>query len=259
MRKIGLFNQKGGVGKTTVTLILAQLFARRGLQTVLLDNDPQGSATQWLLNDPHHEAEARDAFQRLPEHNIHRLLQERCTLADALLPIQQNLRLLGASTSYEQAKNEFAEVPGKDALLRFALEDLDCDVLLIDTPGEVSQISSWALALIDTVVIPVNTSMLAIDSLNISLQRIQQAKRLLNPNLQRIVVVPNLTKNRNTSKFSIEMLREQYHDYLAYTPTGELVVLDDRAEVENLISAYAWLPNHSKSLEQFTTLQEVLR
>jgi chromosome partitioning protein len=44
---IGLLNQKGGVGKTTVTLNLAAYFAREGYRTLVVDADPQGSAMSW--------------------------------------------------------------------------------------------------------------------------------------------------------------------------------------------------------------------
>ena len=41
-------NQKGGVGKTSVTLGLASSAARRGLETLIVDLDPQGNATTGL-------------------------------------------------------------------------------------------------------------------------------------------------------------------------------------------------------------------
>ena len=45
--KIGLLNQKGGVGKTTLAVNLAHAFVRDGRQVILVDADPQGSALDW--------------------------------------------------------------------------------------------------------------------------------------------------------------------------------------------------------------------
>lgn len=47
MRTIALINQKGGVGKTTVALHLATAFQQHGTDALVLDLDPQASATEW--------------------------------------------------------------------------------------------------------------------------------------------------------------------------------------------------------------------
>ena len=48
MRMISLSNNKGGSGKTTTTLSLAGVFAELGHRVLVVDLDPQGSATEWL-------------------------------------------------------------------------------------------------------------------------------------------------------------------------------------------------------------------
>lgn len=44
---LGVLQQKGGVGKTTLSINIAACFARKGLRTLLVDADPQGSALAW--------------------------------------------------------------------------------------------------------------------------------------------------------------------------------------------------------------------
>ena len=48
MQRIVVLNPKGGSGKTTLAINLAAYFALRGDSTLLIDRDPQGSATRWL-------------------------------------------------------------------------------------------------------------------------------------------------------------------------------------------------------------------
>jgi chromosome partitioning protein len=48
MQRIVVLNPKGGSGKTTLAINLAAYFASRGDSTLLIDRDPQGSATRWL-------------------------------------------------------------------------------------------------------------------------------------------------------------------------------------------------------------------
>ncbi|PJL52330.1 hypothetical protein B9Y60_10545 [Stenotrophomonas maltophilia] len=45
--KIALFNGKGGIGRTTLSLNLAGYYASRGLKVLVVDRDPQGSASGW--------------------------------------------------------------------------------------------------------------------------------------------------------------------------------------------------------------------
>ena len=44
-----VFNQKGGVGKSTITCNLAAISASQGLRTLVIDLDPQGNSTSYLL------------------------------------------------------------------------------------------------------------------------------------------------------------------------------------------------------------------
>lgn len=50
MKTLAVFSQKGGVGKTTLAVNLAQSFAELDHKTVLLDRDPQGAAAAWTSN-----------------------------------------------------------------------------------------------------------------------------------------------------------------------------------------------------------------
>src|SRR5690606_41942690 len=57
MRRV-VFNQKGGVGKSTITCNLAAISAHGGARTLVVDLDPQGNSTQYLLGG---EADGREA------------------------------------------------------------------------------------------------------------------------------------------------------------------------------------------------------
>lgn len=61
---ISLINQKGGVGKTTTAVNLASSLARKNYRLVLVDLDPQGSATKW------HDVEGNQAFEILNRSNL---------------------------------------------------------------------------------------------------------------------------------------------------------------------------------------------
>src|SRR5690554_936583 len=67
MRRV-IFNQKGGVGKSSITCNLAAISAARGMRTLVVGLDPQGNSTQYLLGKP--AAELRDTVADLMEQTV---------------------------------------------------------------------------------------------------------------------------------------------------------------------------------------------
>ncbi len=79
---ISLLNQKGGVGKTTLAVHLADALSRRGMRLMLIDADPQGSALDWAAL-----REAQDAFPvvGLPKPTLHKELPKLAAGYDLLI------------------------------------------------------------------------------------------------------------------------------------------------------------------------------
>lgn len=71
VKVIGFLNQKGGVGKTTLAVHVADVLARRGHRTLLVDADPQGSALDWAAS---RQGEPLFPVAGLPRASIHKEL-----------------------------------------------------------------------------------------------------------------------------------------------------------------------------------------
>lgn len=79
---ISLLNQKGGVGKTTLSVHLAAAFALQGLKVLLVDADPQGSALDWAAN---RETDPLFSVIGLPKANLHKELPNHRNSYDLII------------------------------------------------------------------------------------------------------------------------------------------------------------------------------
>ena len=69
MRVVAFQNQKGGVGKSTLSLLVAEQLAQSGREVIFLDNDPQGNSTQWFLKRLT-DADYPLIFEKLQSNNL---------------------------------------------------------------------------------------------------------------------------------------------------------------------------------------------
>ena len=113
---IAIFNQAGGVGKTTLTLNVGYELARRNLRILLVDLDPQGSLTEFCGIEANSLTVAQTLLPSLTQ--------------DAPLPIIPNIHtmsLVPANVSLANAERELMDADMRDFRLKDALEGVDDD------------------------------------------------------------------------------------------------------------------------------------
>ena len=144
-------NQKGGVGKTTVTLGLAAALASRNVSALLVDLEPQASATKVLGV----EAEER--------HTIADVLLEpdRFSLSDVLVRTGWGFDLAPAETAL--ASRESRRATADEFILRRQLVDVvGYDIALVDCPPSLGLLTLNALAAASRLVVVTEASFLAL-------------------------------------------------------------------------------------------------
>jgi chromosome partitioning protein len=190
-RTIVLANQKGGVGKTTSVLNLGYALSRNGRRVLLIDMDPQATATMGLL------AEGGVEAYRLGRTMSHVILGA-APLASVVIRAGEEL-IAGRGAPFDVAPShiELAETdsrrePGFDVALREALEPCrtSYDFVVIDAPPNLGMLTWMALAASEEVIIPVRTEPYDTMGVGLILGTINKVQRRLNPGLRLTGILP---------------------------------------------------------------------
>ena len=173
MKIISICNHKGGVGKTTSSIALAQgitnLHARS--KVLLIDADPQGTATKSYFGIKKAVPGLYEVIKE--EINIMDAIIE--TDAGAILPYSPKLRSLDA---------ELQDQPGKNHYLRERLQQLNgYSHVIIDTSPYLNLANVQALTASDGVIIPIGSSPETVENLPDTLNTVNQVKKYLNNDL----------------------------------------------------------------------------
>ena len=148
-----VFNQKGGVGKSTITCNLAAISAFQGARTLVVDLDPQGNSTRYLMGDA--ADAAMDGAAEFFEQTLKFTVRAPATTDFITETPWENLHLMPSSPRLDELHGKL-ESRYKIYKLRDALVELaaDYDVIYIDTPPALNFYTRSALIAAQGCLIP---------------------------------------------------------------------------------------------------------
>ncbi|AWK89860.1 AAA family ATPase [Azospirillum thermophilum] len=190
-RIVAFANQKGGVAKTTSALNTAILLAQRGKRVLLVDCDPQGSATLHLGEKP----------LKLDEQGktLTWLLTRDTPTAEAIVPVcDGQFDLIPSSISLAEAEASLVTNPLAGGVLQGKLEEVvdRYDVLLLDCPPNLGYISVTALAAADALIVPCQTEGLAYAGIASLFSTVDKVRRFAKKNIRLLGILPTLYNAR---------------------------------------------------------------
>ncbi len=166
MRTIAVVNQKGGCGKTTVSINLASALADLGKKVLLVDMDSQSHCAVGLAV-PEEQIE-----QSIYDVLISESRNEPMRLSEILWQIGERLELAPASIDLSAFEQQMAGIPDRETCLKKVLDGVtnDYDFAVIDCPPAVSLLTFNALRAATDVVVPVETGYFALHGLSKQLE-----------------------------------------------------------------------------------------
>lgn len=230
---IAIFNQAGGVCKTTLTMNLGYHLALRGYRVLLVDIDPQASLTTFMGLEPH----------ELDQTIANAILEE-----DTALPIHHDLHrmsLAPANITLSAAEIQLASVMARELRLKEAVEPetSNYDFILIDCPPSLGVLSILALTASTHVLIPIQTHFKAFKGTELLLDTIKQVRKHLNRKLAIAGIIPTIFNNASQDKAILEALREQLSSLATvYAPIPRATAFADAAMARQPLAVYA--PKH---------------
>lgn len=193
---ISIFNQKGGVGKTTTSINLSAYLASFGKKILSVDIDPQGNTTSGFGVD-------KDSL----EYSMYDVIMG-VEPSKALVEVNENLYLLPSNVELAGAEIELTAKINRESKLKDALYKLkdDFDYIFIDCPPSLGLLSINALTASDSVIIPIQCEFYALEGVGQLMNTIQLVKKSLNNSLEIQGVVMSMFDGR--TNLSIEVVEE---------------------------------------------------
>lgn len=233
---IAIANQKGGVGKTAITLGLADVYAQRGQRVLVIDTDPQANATAGLGLIEQPGFTLNDVLRGQDGEVLTGVIADAAVKAgegwDGVQVVASELAL---------ANREQDQMVGREFRLRTALTDATSawDVVLIDCPPSLGQLTINALVAADAALLVTEPRASSVDGLAQIVRTLATVKQHYNPVLRIGGVVVN--RHREGLKDRAEWdatIRATYADHYVDPPVPEREVVAVATTAAAPLSAY---------------------
>ena len=205
-KAIAIFNQKGGVGKTTTNINLAACLALKGKKILLIDIDPQGNTTSGV-GIPKRGLE-------VTTHEI--LIDENYEPSEAIIPTGiDNLDIMPASVQLAGAEVELIQITGREQRLKRAIDKIkpNYDYIFIDCPPSLGLLTINSLTAVDSVLIPIQCEFYALEGVSQLMSTIEIVRKNSNPDLEIEGVILSMFDGRtNLSAQVVEEVKKYFRE-----------------------------------------------
>ena len=247
---VSIANQKGGVGKTTTSINLSTILAKKGKRVLMIDADPQGNASSGVGID-------REDIDQ----SVYDILINDATINDVVKKTNiKNLFICPSNINLAGAEVELVSVMSREHRLKEKLDIVkeDYDFIIIDCPPSLGLITLNAFTASDSVLIPVQCEYYALEGLGQLLNTISLVKKHLNKDIEIEGALLTMYDIRtNLSNQVVKEVKGYFNDKVYKNVIPRNVKLSEAPSYGMPISLYDPRSKGAKSYEKFA--KEFLR
>lgn len=248
MRRIAVLNNKGGVGKSTISVQLAHGLAKMGQRVLLIDLDGQNDSSLFLGFDE--EDYNKTFFDLIKNHNP-------AELEECIINARKNLDLL-PNSNFDKIMSEFNNTARIDVVLEKKylkeLPELNYDWVFFDCSPTRNRINDAVLCYIDHIILPVQVE---IASVRAVLNIYDYLDDLMLPQDLISLIIPNMLDVRtNDGKENLETLKQAFSDNpdIITEPINRRVKITEAGKYGKTVFEYS----ERASKEFYTVLEKVV-
>ena len=184
MIKLMVGNQKGGVGKTTTAITIARCFAERGLRTLLIDSDPQGSVTVTL--------------RLKPEAYLSDFILNQLRLPDCTLTVSPKLDVLCGNRETTAMEQRIFTMYGREHVFQnaFGLYEEGYDAIVVDVAPSISLLQACSMVFCQNVLIPVSMDTLSVSGAGATIFSAQTIGDSVRTAIRPVALLPTIVNRR---------------------------------------------------------------
>jgi len=247
---IALFNQSGGVGKTSLTMNLGYHLAQAKCRVLLIDMDPQGSLTAFMGLEPAElEMTIVDSVLRGKSLSIHRDIH--------------GMDLVPSNILLSAAEKELVSAMAREWKLSKALEPIagDYEFILIDAPPSLGILSILALVAANYVLVPIQTQWKCYKGTDLLLDTLKEVREEVNPKLEIVGIIPAIYDSRNAHDNAVleAIKRELAAISTIYPSVPRATAFADASMERQPLAVYSRSHAAIKSLKSIAASLEKLR
>jgi chromosome partitioning protein len=195
---IAFTNQKGGVGKTTSCVNISAALAKKGFKVLILDLDPQGNASSGV------------AIEKRPApKTIYNVIDGEIGIEEAIIKTKyENLSIIPATVDLAGAEYDIVHMINREFIIKRLLTPLKetYDVIAIDCPPSLGQLTVNALTAADSIIIPIQCEFYALEGVGQLMNTVKLIRQHINNTLDVEGVI--LTMKNNQSNLVNEVSNE---------------------------------------------------